>query len=600
MQVRTSVLAAMTIVASSLCAQQAQQPNIVRDSITVLATAEPVTQGESSRSVESIDTATHPTLVGEPVTWLRNDPSVDIMTRGPMGVQSDISIRGTSFEQTLVLLNGLRINDAQTSHFNLDIPVPLLAISNIDVLHGAGSTLYGSDAVGGVVDLRTRKPDFSSLRLRAGIGSYGINQQAISAGLAKRRVTEVLTGMRDFSTGFIADRDYRSENASSETRIDTFLGETNLLLATSDRSYGADQFYGNYPSWERTKAWFAAGTQNFGKDTSASLAYRRHSDVFVLFRNNPAAYENNHIDSSWQGVIRRKDTVGKHINIFSGLEENADTVNSTNLGRHGRNRGAGYADVDLRYQKFSLSAGLRNELGAFGNVASPGFSGAYWLREKIKLRGAVGYGFRIPTYTDLNYSDPAVHGNSNLKPESAWNYEGGIDWYATSRLALSATGFVSRQHNAIDYVRPLGSSGFFTASNLSNFQFSGAELSLRAALRHHQQLRLAYTGVTGAQGVLADKETRYLFNYATNNASAEWIAPLRNFTLRTRIGATQRYQQDTYATLDISAAREKGILRPYLQMTNLTNTGYEEIAHIRMQGRTFIGGLEIVLPRRTK
>ncbi|MBS1815126.1 MAG: TonB-dependent receptor [Acidobacteria bacterium] len=600
MHVRSSLLAAIALAAAPLFAQTTKPAAGIRDSITVLATAEPVTEGESSRSVETIDTASHPALVSGPATWLRSDPSVDIQMRGPMGVQSDISIRGTSFEQTLVLLNGLRINDAQTSHFNLDVPVPLLGISSIDVLHGAGSTLYGSDAVGGVVDLRTSKPDVSSLRLRAGVGSYGINQQGLAAALAKRQMSEMLTGSRDFSTGFIADRDYRSENAASETRLNTFLGDTDLLLATSDRAYGADQFYGNYPSWERTKAWFAAGTQNFGQNTSASLAYRRHSDVFVLFRNNPAAYENNHIDTSWQGVVRRKDTIGSRISIFSGLEENADTVNSNNLGRHGRNRGAGYVDVDFRSKFYSLSVGVRNELiGGYGNVASPSVSGAAFLTENVKVRGAVGYGFRLPTYTDLYYKDPTTNPNPALQPESAWNYEGGFDWYATPHLAFSATGFTSHQHDAIDYVRS-GNAGPYQAQNLSAFQFTGAELSLRAQLAHRQQLRLAYTGVTGAQDALAGIQSRYLFNYPSNNASAEWIAPLRNFTLRTRLGVTQRFQRDPYATVDLSVAREKGIIRPYLQMTNLSNTGYEEIKGVRMQGRAFVGGVDIVLSRRRR
>jgi len=103
----------------------------VRETVTVLGSGEPVTEGESARVVTVIDATEHPLVLQDLAGYLRTDASVDIRQRGPMGVQSDISIRGSSFEQTLVLLNGLRINDAETSHFNLDIPVPQAAIAGL-------------------------------------------------------------------------------------------------------------------------------------------------------------------------------------------------------------------------------------------------------------------------------------------------------------------------------------------------------------------------------------------------------------------------------------------------------------------------------------
>lgn len=586
------------MLAPRMHSQAASVPAVptVKETVTVLGAAEPVTEGESPRSVETIDAQAHPALVTEPAQYLRTDSSVDIQMRGPMGIQSDVAIRGGTYEQTLVLLNGLRVNDAQTSHFNLDVPVPLPAIQSIDVLHGAGSTLYGSDAVAGVVDLRTIKPQQTFARLRAGVGSYGINQQSFVLAGVKGNASEVLSGGREFSTGFIPDRDYRSESAASETRFQSAAGDSDVLVAASDRAFGADQFYGNYNSWERTKGWFAGLTQSFNTKTQAAVAYRRHSDVFTLFRNNPSYYQNNHIDESWQGVVRRKDTMGKHTSLFYGLEENTDQINSTNLGRHGRNRGAGYLNADLRWNKASLSAGLREEIFSGGNaVTVPSVSGSVWLAEKVKARGAFGYGYRIPTYTDLYYKDPTTVPNPNLKPEHAWNYEGGVDWYATNNVAVSATGFTSPQTNVIDYVRAVNTNGPYQARNLSKFRFSGAELSLRAQLKHAQQLRVSWTALTGAQSALQGLESTYVFNYASHNASAEWIAGIKQVAVRSRLGVTQRYSRDPYAVLDISAAREVGVVRPYLQMTNITNTGYQEINRVRMQGRAFVGGVEIVL-----
>src|SRR5882762_8280568 len=382
----------------------------VRETVTVLGSGEPVTEGESARAVTVIDATEHPLVLQDLAGYLRTDASVDIRQRGPMGVQSDISIRGSSFEQTLVLLNGLRINAAETSHFNLDIPVPQAAIAGLDVLHGAGSTLYGADALGGVVDFITWKPEESSLRLRAGVGSFGINTQAVTAAAVGHKWSEVLAGSREFSTGFIPDRDYRSESGSSESRATSPLGETDVLLAGSDRAFGADQFYGNYTSWERTKGWFSSLTQNFDEKTVAAVSYRRHTDIFVLLRNRPSYYKNQHIDESWQGVVRRRQPLSRWGTLFFGLEENTDQIASNSLGQHGRNRGAGYLNLDLRSERRgSLSLGLREEVLSGGRVVStPMLAGSTWVRPSVKLRASAGYGFRLPTYVDLYYSDPTT------------------------------------------------------------------------------------------------------------------------------------------------------------------------------------------------
>jgi iron complex outermembrane receptor protein len=574
----------------------AQQPS-THETVTVVGEAEPIIEGQTSRSVTSLDLQATPNLIPSFAGALRDDSSVDIQMRGPMGVQSDLSVRGSTFEQTLVLLNGLRVNDAETSHFNLDLPVPMPMLGRIDVLHGAGSTLYGSDAIAGTVDVRTIRPHTNSLRATAGFGSYGINQQSFVASGLRGRASEVLSGARDFSNGFIPDRDYRSESLASETGLKSKLGQSDLLLAVSDRAFGADQFYGAYPSYERTKGWFAGLTQSFAANTSLAAAYRRHTDEFVLFRANPALYENNHIDQSWQAVVRRKDTLGEHVTLLYGLDNNLDQIDSNSLGHHGRNRGAGYLDADLRGRRASFSAGLREEVvGGYGVVSSPGFSGAYEFAHNLRVGGSAGYGFRLPTYVDKYYNDPTTIANPALKPESAWSYDGGLTWFPRPSLVVSATGFTSRQSNAIDYVRS-GSTGPYQAQNLTSVDLTGAELSLQAQLTSHQRLHLSYTGLTGAQSALAGLQSRYLFNYPTHNANAEWIASLRQVDLRMKVDAAQRYQRPTYATLDLSAARSSGRLRPYLQMTNLTNTGYVEITNIRMQGRAFVGGVQLVLAR---
>lgn len=585
--------------------QTSQQPKAVKkpsvsSTVVVLGSPEPVTEANSSRVVTVIDTKQHPLTVPTLEDYLRTDSSVYIEQRGVGDVQGDISLRGGSFEQTLVLLNGLRIDDAQTSHHNLDLPVPLAALSTIDVLHGTGSTLYGADALSGVIDFITAVPTRTSLSLRAGAGSYGENEQSVIADAVRGRWSEAATGTRDFSTGFMYDRDYRTESASSESRYRSSLGATSILLAGSDRAFGANQFYGNYDSYERTKGWFASASQDLGAKTKAAFGYRRHTDNFILLRNDPSVYANNHVDTSWQAVARRKETLGSASSLFYGLDFQGDAIHSNNLGQHARNRGAGYADLDLHFkERGTLSVGGREELLSGGpqSVFSPDLSGSLWLGHQWKLRAAGGYGFRLPTYTDLYYSDPTTVGDPKLKPESAWSGEGGADWYAGAKITASFTVFYSRQHDAIDYVRA-NPTQLWHATNLSGLAFTGVESSVHWEVTSRQALQFSYTALSGAQSALHGLESEYIFNYPVNNASAEWIGQAAGFALRNRVGVAQRYEQDAYPVWDVSLARERGWIHPYLQMTNLSNTGYEEIQGVRMQGRSFIGGLELTLPKR--
>jgi outer membrane cobalamin receptor len=567
----------------------------VQQTIVVLGAPEPLTLGESPRSVVLIPTDQHPPAYETVEQYLRADPSAFIEQRGAGGAQADISIRGSSFEQTLVLLNGLRINDAQTSHHNLDLPVPVEALRDIEVLHGSGSTLYGSDAIGGVVDFLTAVPTANSLTLRAGGGSFGENEETALASLAGRNWSESLTGARNFSTGFMADRDYRNETASTETRFHSAAGLTDILLAGSDRAFGADQFYGDFNSWERTKSWFASARQEIGARTEAAFGYRRHADNFILFRNDPAFYANNHIDQSWQAVLRRTNPIGKSASLYYGLEFDGDAIHSNNLGTHARNQGAGYLDLDLHPGgRWTLAAGLREEIlsGGARSVWSPDLAGSLRVAPTVKLRASAGYGFRLPTYTDLYYSDPATIGNAHLKPESAWSTDGGVDWYANARTTASVTVFYSRQHDAIDYVRP-SSADPWQAQNLSGLRFTGVESSLLWQATRSQTVRLAWTALSGAQRALHGLQSEYVFNYPVNNASFEWLGTFhQSWVLGTRVQVAQRYQQTAYPVWDFQASRQRGRIQPWLRIANLSNTGYEEVVGVPMPGRSFTAGLQ--------
>jgi iron complex outermembrane receptor protein len=579
------------------------------ETMVVLGSAAPVPLAESPRSVEVLPLEGKKLAAESPQDFLRQDSSVFLEERGAGGGQADIVLRGGSFEQTLVLLNGFRINDSQTSHHNLDLPIPLEAMNSIQILEGAGSTLHGVDALSGVVDFLTAAPDHNSLMLRAAEGSFGANEESLLAGATHAQWSGRLTASREFSTGFIADRDYRNEDASAENWLGSRLGISDLMIASSDRSFGANQFYGPYNSWERTKSWFASARQELGTRTVAAFGYRRHTDEFVLLRNDPSAYENNHIDGSWQASLRHTVPLAQPSLLLIGLEADGDSINSFNfsggvtsfaLGLHARNRGAGYIDLDLRPAKsrWNFSAGAREEIFSGGAQAfAPQLSGSLRLTDQLKLRASGGYGFRIPTYTDLYYSDPTTIGNPNLKPESAWTGDGGVDWVPSTRLSLSVTGFYSRQHDAIDYVRP-NATQKWQAVNLSGLQFSGVESTFTWIPAKSQSIRIAWTALHGAQNALNGLQSEYIFNYPVQNIHATWSAALGHvFVVSNSVQLAQRYQQTVYPVWNAAFTHDSGRLRPYLRLSNLSNTGYQEITGVAMPGRSITGGFALQLGR---
>jgi len=602
-------LSSFSAIAQTASTAPAAPIQAATETLVVLGTASPVPLAESNRPVTVLPVKEMSLAAESPQELLRTDPSLFLEQRGAGGGQSDIVLRGGSFEQTLVLLNGFRINDSQSAHHNLDLPIPLEAMDSIQVLPGAGSTLHGVDALSGVVDFLTAAPDHASLRLRAAEGSFQSNEESLVAGAVHQRCSGRLTASRNFSEGFMADRDYRNEDASAESWSGTRLGLTDLMIATSDRSFGANQFYGNYNSWERTKSWFAAARQEIGPRTVAAFGYRRHTDEFVLLRNAPAVYENRHTDGSWQASLRRTLPVHTTSLALFGIEADGDSIRSFNLsggvtsnalGVHARNRGAGYVDLDLHpaRQRWTLSAGAREEVFSGGLRAfAPQLSASLRTSPALKLRAAGGYGFRIPTYTDLYYSDPTTVGNANLKPESSWSGEGGADWTPSTKLTLSATGFYTRQHDTIDYVRA-NATQKWQAVNLSGLHFAGIESSLTWIPARNQSVRVGWAALHGAQNALNGMQSEYVYNYPVQNVHASWgVALPHAVTLTNSVQVAQRYQQAAYPVWNATLARDAGRLRPYLRLANLSGTGYQEITGVAMPGRSITGGFALQFGR---
>lgn len=575
---------------------QTPPPAAQQQQVVVTGSYTPVPLNEVDRTVNMLSIGQSPTVFRNAMDALQSDPAIDVRQRAP-GIQGDLSIRGSTFGETLVLVNGLRLNNAQTAHNNLDLPFPFESIQRIEVLEGTGSTLYGADALGGAVDFITGPPSYAELRLGAAAGNFGTNAQNGTANILEGAFTEQLAFNRELSTGFLPDRDYRSLALGSETTWKSSLGLTDLLLGLSDRPFGAAGFYGNYPSWERTKGWFLGLNQQLGATTTASFAFIRHTDLYDLFRYQPWLYQNDHITDSWQASLRQHHELAANTALYYGAEGYRDSIDSNNLGHHTRDRGAAYASFDARaLQRFSLDAGAREEVFTGGEtVFTPSLAGGYWLSSRLKLHADAGSAFRLPTFTDLYYSDPSTVGNPYLRPEHAWSFEGGL-YLALGRESLDVVVFRRFDRDVIDYVRA-NANDLWHAENIDNLDFTGVQATLRLAATASQHFDLQYAGLHGSEAnALHGEQSEYVFEYPVQSGTLSWsgVIPATGILAHARIGVLQRYARDPYPLIEASAGRQFGHFKPYIQLSNLTNTGYEEIPGVLMPGRSYLAGVELL------
>ena len=587
----------------ALTAVLAAQAPQRRDEVVVTGQYEPVPLEEAERSVHVVAVDAERRLLSNTVVdFLNLDSSIDLRQRGQNNIQTDVSIRGGTFGQTLVLLDGMRLNDVQSGHHNMDLPLPVESMERIEVLKGSGSTLYGSDAIGGVIHFITKAPEVNELRVRTGAGNFGVNQQRATASLLRSNWSQQLSFSRDFSSGFIENRDYRNLAAASTSRLRTALGTSTVLLGHADKPFGAEQYYGRFNSWERTKTWFASLNQGLGERTTAGFAFRRHTDLFVLYRDRPQVFTNRHAVESFQANFRRAEPLGQNAKLHWGVEGLRDAIESNNLGTHSRARGAGYLALDVRaLRRFSFSVGAREEIyGAGEKQFSPTAAAGVWFTSRLKLRASVSRAFRLPSFTDLYYHDPANVGSPDLRPESAVSYEGGLDWNAGGALKGEVTLFHRRERDGIDFVRR-SLTDLWRATNFQSLRFTGLEAGVTARVKRTHLLNFRYTGLHGAQNQLDGVFSRYTFNYPSHIGVAGWQSALPGgLVARARVGAVQRFARDPYAVLDVYLARARGRVNPFVQLTNLTDSVYQEIFGVAMPGRAAVAGVEIGLFSRAK
>jgi iron complex outermembrane recepter protein len=527
--------------------------------------------------------------------------SVDVMSRAPLGVQADISIRGSSFSQTLVLVDGVRINDSQTAHHNADFPVPLEDVDRIEVLCGAGSALYGADALGGTINIITRRPPE---RFRASIsgGEYGLVSGSFGSAFSKGALDQSLSVSAARSSGFMYDRDFHSIAFRSRT---AWRDRSTLAVSYLNKEFGANGFYGPAPSKEWTDQTMVTfehrpGTQP-GSGTRIQSYYRTHGDRFLYDIRTPGLFENRHRTHAVGGMIQSRWSIAQALSLSAGGEAGGDFISSSNLGSRSYGRTSGFGELQWKPAKPAVvSSGLRLDYYSnFGTAASPTLSAGWWLHPRARLRASVARAFRIPTFTELYYRDPNHEAVSSIRPESGWVAEAGWDFMPAGNWLGALNVFTRRERDVIDWIRSSPAEKWRTA-NIRRVRTRGVEISLERSFGSDARLGLRYAHLGNDAGRV-DYLSKYVLDYVRHTGTAFVFLPLPyGLAHGQTLSCRERADGRRYCLWDARIERRFREFAVVVDFTNLLGSRYQEIAGVDMPGRWITAGLKYDFPRSTR
>lgn len=530
---------------------------------------------------------------------LESCASIDIRKRGPFGVQSDVSLRRGTFEQTLILIDGTKINNPQTGHHNLNLPLELEDIERIEILKGPASRLYGPNAFSGVINIITKKAETQNLKIKATTGYYGLMEGNISfsqpLGVSLNRIS--ISGRR--SDGYRHNTDFSIWNLFLRSHLNTETVDGDISFGYKDKEFGANSFYSElYPNErEHIRMAFIKGGINLNK-TEADCYWKRLEDDFSL---DPEIQKNHHITNTYG--LELKSTVSSPIGSSAmGLEWGKEEMKSSNLDEHSRVKGGFFIEHKLPTIKKTtvIFGSALYYYSSLDWLFYPGFDIGLKLNKNIHLYASAEKSFRAPSYTELYYNTPANEGNPELTPEEALAYETGIRMIRTNFL-VNFNAFIRKENNIIDWVRS-DSTEPWRASNTGEASTKGLEIdaTFKPVMRRYKgfpipYINLEYTllGIRKGENLL---QSKYLLTHPQHKFTLDVNYELSNSLKQNWEGSYEvRSESKNVFILDTGISWETKYAKLFVEVYNLLNTEYTQAGWIPMPGRWARTGIKLSL-----
>ncbi|MFV0417645.1 MAG: TonB-dependent receptor plug domain-containing protein [Dysgonomonas sp.] len=557
--------------------------------------------------------------------------SIDVIQRGGHGVQADISIRGGTFDQNAVLLNGINLSNAQTGHYSFDFPINLSDIERIEIIHGPSALIYGASAFSGGINIITKKSAEYKAYASVESGMHKLRGMEVR-GVAKAGIaTNSLSVGYNSSDGYIANSDYDIYNVLWQTRFRIKdESKLDLQLGYNDKKYGANTFYSAaFPNqYERTSTYMGSLKGEFGSKLKVIpiIYWNRHHDQFDLIK-----------DDDYGRNFHRNDTYGANL-IFSyqsklgttslGGELRREDIMSSNLGLPMIEPHRKYTKYDdrtntsvsfehtLNIDKVALSAGAlmnHNTLLDGEYKFYPSVSITYHPLDNVSVSSSWSKSTRMPTFTDLYYKAPTHVGRNDLKPEKSESLELGLK-YKANLFSAYLTGFMQWGRDIIDWVKEKPEDKAYTAWNMSQIDTKGIEMGVNfrlkeifPALGEQSSLALDYTRML-QDGNTGDMISMYSLNYLRDKFTAKFNHQIYKglsagwyFRFQKRMGVYEKYHgadeeatiehYPAFSTLDLKLNYKYQNVVFNLSLNNLYDTYYFDRGNIPQSGFWLMGGI---------
>lgn len=641
------VFTILTLILTTTCNLYSQEiadstfdKDVTMEEIVVTAARIEVPFSRALRSIEISTTGDIRLCIpGETGGVMEILPGVDIRQRGAPGQQADISIRGGTFDQTMILVNGVNVSDPQTGHHNMDLPFDVSSIERIELLRGPGARIFGPNAFNGVVNVIVRDPRENKFSAYLTAGSHNFTNTGLSLSLKGRKTADMFTAVHSESDGYIANTDFKNTALFNSLIFSAGKTKFELLSGYVSKAFGANSFYSpKYPDqFETTQTLFGSLKASFTENISPVIYWRRHYDCFELFRDDaPSWYagHNYHMTDALGSDFNYSFTVGERLTTSVGYSLRHEKILSTKLGEKidaekeipdtdGMLYGFGdsrfnaglMAEQSFSGKRLNLSGGVLinySDGPEKGVTIYPGLDAGYFLTGKLNAYASVNRTLRQPTFTDLYYNDPVSKGNPDLLPEEAWEAEAGLK-YKSGPFKSECAFFQRYGKNMIDWVRQ-DDSDKWQVMNLTSVKISGIELSSEFGFREAGSSFLNYIRV-GYTWLHADKsssgyQSKYLLDILRNkidvvfahkiynNISANW-----SLSWQDRAGGFIRYNNGVAESSETPFSdlllldgrinyRCKG-LQLFIAATNIANTEYFDLGNVRQPGRWIKAGIVI-------